>query len=32
LLRSEAIVEAVDHIIVCYVGDGGSGIKKSLYV
>ena len=28
----KAIMEAVDHIIVCYVGNGGSGIEKSLYV
>jgi len=32
LLHSEAIVKAVDHIIICYVGNGSSGIKESLYV
>jgi hypothetical protein len=32
LLRGEAIVKAVVHIIICYVGDGGLGIKESLYV
>ena len=32
LLCGEAIVKAVDHIVVCYVGNGSSGVKKSLYV
>ena len=32
LLRSEAIVEAVDHIIVCYVGDSSSRVEEPLYV
>ena len=32
LLCGKAIVKAVDHIVVCYVGNGSSSIKKSLYV
>ena len=32
LLRSEAVVEAVDHIVVCYVGDSSSRVEELLYV
>ena len=32
LLRSEAIVKAIDHIAVYYVGDGSSHVEEPLYV
>ena len=32
LLRSEAIVKAIDHIVICYVGDGSLRVEEPLYV
>ena len=32
VLRSEAIVKAIDHIVVCYVGDGSLRVEEPLYV
>ena len=32
LLRGEAIVKAVDHIVIFYVGDGSSRVEEPLYV
>ena len=32
LLRSEAVVETVDHIFICYVGDSSLCVEEPLYV